>query len=364
MKLLCPHCGSPNITATVAQDQTGDTLYSCSACRDRCTMDELLAYSSAQAPKEKNGYKPRPISPKTTLSKPVLPGSGKENGDIGLSALTDKIEFGVKDLEKHNGLRQLTLPDVRRLARDVKELGPCLDKCDQQQAYAVYQRLCKTIMCFADLPVDYEGSSMGAVDCKWTGKHTYTRKYRIETWIYRALVIGTFARQLEQRQQDSLHGDDYRKMASSLWIACSAYDSSSLCSADIHADLTQWLIDRIIDRKIIGKAENKLRRQIQAKLQDPSAHVDLSYQSRDRNAVQTQMTVTTFLTILLVGGTIVWLNDRGILRDIISRKGLSFYDLCTKHPDLIFGLLSFLMFGALIMAGGTLLYSWFASDDK
>lgn len=364
MKLICPNCGRSDISVTLGQSENGDALYACAACNKSFGIEEILRHSSAQAPKEKNEYKPRPIPPKTTLSNPVLPGSGKESGDIGLSALTDNIESGVKFLTKSNGLRQLTLPDVRRLAQDVKKLGPCLDKCDQQQAYAVYQRLCKTIMCFADLPVDYEGSSMGAVDCKWTGKHTYTRKYRIETWIYRALVIGTFARQLEQRQQDSLHGDDYRKMASSLWIACSAYDSSSLCSADIHADLTQWLIDRIIDRKIIGKAENKLRRQIQAKLQDPSAHVDLSYQSRDRNAVQTQMTVTTFLTILLVGGTIVWLNDRGILRDIISRKGLSFYDLCTKHPDLIFGLLSFLMFGALIMAGGTLLYSWFASDDK
>lgn len=124
---------------------------------------------------------------------------------------------------------------------------------------------------------------------------------RTGVWLRRTVVIGRLALFLERLRDDGIYGKRYSEMAAELWSAglvCREREDGS-SGLPLSVYLPSVILNRIVDCYTVIPFEKKLRRQIEKKLKNPLASVNLNYPYVSRDAVRLRILALTGAAVLL-----------------------------------------------------------------
>lgn len=182
----------------------------------------------------------------------------------------------------------------------VSHLNNFLATNDREKLYDILSGLYDAIKIFGQLRINpYSHSSYLE-----RGRHS-TIKVVIDektyAWLERTVIIGKMAQNLESLQNDSRYGAKYREMAASLWADCLYNPSLQPSGIGLNTDFVTVALNRTLDYFTVNKQENRLRQQIQNKLNNPQAVVDLSFNYVDRKKTRMTINLLVFCALLIIG---------------------------------------------------------------
>lgn len=307
MQQTCPYCGDPDIASCGAKTGTDSNLFTCSRCGlsffdyqiPGSQDDQTVSGSGDDIPGEeetltlavsllqKKGYAEAcqaldecPFPRQHPLAMNFLRLIG-ELGKPGILTETN-LKLLYADKAEHNFTGVL---DV--LIDNLRHIDSLLPKDDPQQLYAAYRGLYEALSALAVLPIEYYAESTVTILGQVIDTAQYEKRYhRTDIWIKRAIAAGILAQRMENLHGDSRCGDKYREMSASLLSKCAEYSKKApslpLLSGVAFADT---IADRITDYIVMNRQEKKIRRQLQAKIKDEKAPIELIYQPQDRDTV-------------------------------------------------------------------------------
>ena len=342
-KKTCPYCGSSELIFNVSDffEHRQQYTYTCQRCRLRfffykdsnyrkngktetqepaanCSDEEELFRSAGELIRQKN-------SAQACIMLYEYPSPLRH-------PLTMLFYRLIGDIAYYGGISGTTAGELSLLAYNIRNCDYYLPQNDPRQLYEVLTSAYEALMLLNELHIEYYSYHFITLTRRY-GPCKQVYKTRTDAWIRRAAAVGSLAQRLESLQNDALYGEKYREMSAALWAACSEYHIVSE-----HNDIIQYtsIINTLSNYFIVARPENRLRRQISAKLQDSGAAVDLDYRPVTRNKI-TILFLTALFCLFLFSAVIVLSLCIGnnLAGRIFDAACEWFWGLCGKNYRLI-----------------------------
>ncbi len=233
----------------------------------------------------------------------------------------------IGDIAFYGGLSDITEGELDLIICNLHNADYYLSSCGKRQLHELFNSLYKAFMLLADLPVEHYSSQIFKNPYKRHGTvygtKTVAAYTRTRAWLRRAAALGALAERFEKLHNDSTYGENYREMSASLWNAALIYRKPVK-----HSELNEYImpLQKITEYLDITIPENRIKRQIRAKLKDPNAGVNPSYQQKKRNRLLAHVPTTIYCLAILGFTAVLSICFKCSIIDALINKAADFLD--------------------------------------